>query len=76
MSSKSMYHHAKRIMEIIERHGEIHKFDLIEEARISLSLYEKLKPWIEYKFADFVTYDKTTKKWKWIAVKVSAEIVS
>jgi len=76
MATKSMYLHANRIIEIIKLEGEIHKFDLIEQARISLSLYEKLKPWIEYRFADFVTYDKTTKKWKWIAVKVSIENVS
>ena len=59
-----MHQHGNRIKQIIKEAGTIHKYDLIEQARISLSTYEKLKPWIEYRFSDFVSYDKTTKMWK------------
>ena len=60
-----MHQHGNKIKEIIKEAGEIHKFDLIEQARISLSTYEKLKPWIEYRFSDFVSYNRETKMWKW-----------
>ena len=64
MTHKTMHQHGNRIKEIIKEAGEIHKYDLIEEARISLSTYEKLKPWILYRFSDFVSYDRLTQKWK------------
>ncbi len=63
MTTRQMYYHANRIKEIVKQHGKIHKFDLVEQARISLSSYEKLKPWIEYRFGDFVSYNKMTKEW-------------
>jgi len=63
ITNKTIYIHMNNIVEIIKSEGEIHKFDLIERANISLSTYEKLKPWIEHKFAEIVRYDKSTKKW-------------
>jgi hypothetical protein len=60
-----MHQHWARIKQIIETEGEIHKYDLIEKTRISLSTYDKLKPWILYKFQEFVSYDKETKIWRW-----------
>ena len=59
-----MHQHGNRIKEIIKEAGEIYRYDLIEEARISLSTYEKLKPWILYRFYDFVSYDRLIQKWK------------
>lgn len=73
MTSRSMYIHAERFKQIIKGAGRIHKYDLIEAARISLSLYEKLKPWFEYRFRDFVNYDRSTKEWEWIAPSISTQ---
>ena len=60
MQSRAMHSHGNRIKEIIRAAGEIHKYKLIELAGISLSTYEKLKPWILWKFPDFVSYDRKT----------------
>ena len=52
-----------RMVDIIKSNGDIHKFDLIEKSEISLSTYEKLKPWLEHRSKEIVRYDKSTKKW-------------
>ena len=36
------------ILRCIKRHGQIHKFELMEEMQITISEYNKLKPFIEY----------------------------
>lgn len=38
----------------------------MDEAKISISTYEKIKPWLEHKFSTFVKYEKTTKEWFWL----------
>ena len=38
----------------------------MNEAKISISTYEKIKPWLEHKFSTFVKYEKTTKEWVWL----------
>ena len=38
----------------------------MDEAKISISTYEKIKPWLEHKFSEFVKYEKTTKEWFWL----------
>ena len=55
-----------RLLEVIKKHKQIDKFDLIMESGISISYYEKLKPFMERIFVHNVKYDKETKKWKWI----------
>ena len=65
MPSRAMHSHGNRIKEIIRAADEIHKYELIELAGISLSTYEKLKPWLLWRFPDFVSYDRTTMIWKW-----------
>jgi len=64
--SNGIKYHTKRFLEILSTVGEIHKYDIIEELKISLSTYEKLKPYIEYKFSHTLSYDKPSKVWKWI----------
>ena len=57
--------------EIICERKRIHKFALINELKISLSYYEKLKPWFEYTFPDFARYDRATKEWVCILDKTN-----
>ena len=55
-----------RLLGLIKKHKEIDKFDLIMNSGISISYYEKLKPFMERIYAHNVQYDKETKKWRWI----------
>lgn len=59
-----------KLFEIIKKHRRINKYDLMDEARISISTYEKIKPWIEHKFPNFVKYDQKTKGWLWIVEEI------
>jgi len=66
MTTRLQFQRANHLMRIIKLHKRIHKYDLMEEAKISISTYEKIKPWLEYKFSDFIKYEKSTKEWVWI----------
>ncbi len=43
--------------------GEIHPIDLMDEMDISESSYYALKKYLEFKFPDWVKYDKVKKMW-------------
>lgn len=50
---------------IIRDAKKIHKYDLLDALHVSESTYEKLKPYVEYRFGDDIFYEKTTKCWIW-----------
>lgn len=52
-----------KLVEIILREGAITKIRLIMISGISISYYEKLKPFLEEIYPHKVQYDKTTKIW-------------
>jgi len=52
-----------KMARIIQNKGEIHRWDLIDEARISIGEYNKLKSYFERKYANFVNYSKQTQMW-------------
>lgn len=43
--------------------GQIHPMELMDEMDISDSGYYALKKYLEYKFPDWVKYDKSKKMW-------------
>ena len=52
-----------RLARIIQNKGEIHRWDLIDEARISIGKYNNLKAYFEHKFEKMVMYSKDTQMW-------------
>lgn len=44
-------------------HGEMHPIDLMDAMDISESSYYALKKYLEFKFPDWVKYDKRKKMW-------------
>jgi len=52
-----------RLMEIIEKEKVISKVRLVMQSRISISYYEKLKPFLEEIYQYRVRYDKASKTW-------------
>ncbi len=52
-----------KMARIIQNKGEIHRWDLVDEARISIGEYNKLKSYFERKYANFVNYSKGTQMW-------------
>ena len=64
LPSKSMHHIANRMKQIIIQEKRIHKYDLINLLGISVSYYEKIKPWFEHTFSAYAKYDRETKEWK------------
>lgn len=59
---KTDFIRGNRALSIIKQ-GSIHKFDLISKLGMSLSSYEKFKPWFEHTYRETVMYDIQTKKW-------------
>ena len=53
-----------RMMEIIQKEGVISKVQLVMRSGISISYYEKLKPFMEELYQHKVQYDKSMKVWK------------
>ncbi len=52
-----------RIVEIIEKHGPISKVQLVIKSRLSISYFEKLKPFVEELYPHKVRWDKEEKLW-------------
>jgi hypothetical protein len=63
MATKTMLKKGSNLIGIIQREGSIHKFDLIDKASISLSTYNQMKPYLEYRYAQYVRYDEKTGIW-------------
>lgn len=53
-----------KMVRIIEREGRIGKVQLIMASGISISYYDKLKPFMEELLPHVVRYDKETKTWQ------------
>lgn len=66
-------YNAKRFLETVRKSKEIHKYDLIDALHISESTYEKLKPYMEYKFGNDIFYQKPTKMWIWVREDTAVE---
>jgi len=63
MATKNQHKLARKIIDIVKKYGRINKFDLMDEVGISISTYEKIKPWLERRFYEFIKYEKSTKEW-------------
>jgi len=61
--SRLQHLRAKRIIDLIQKEKKIHKFELIRVIGISISTYEKLKPWLEYTYSHVLRYEKETQQW-------------
>ena len=53
-----------RMVEIIQKEGTISKVRLVMMSGISISYYDKLKPFMEEIYSHKVRYDKETKTWQ------------
>lgn len=53
-----------KMMEIIQKEETISKVQLVMRSGISISYYEKLRPFLEEIYQHKVRYDKTLKMWK------------
>jgi hypothetical protein len=62
-----------KLVEIIQKEGPISKIQLVMKSGISLSCYEKLKPFVEEIYPHKVRYDKETKTWHDIISQKTSE---
>lgn len=62
MTTPSEMSKMNKLVGIIRKNGSINKIDLVITSGISISYYEKLKPYILHLFKD-IEYDKNTKLW-------------
>jgi len=69
MTTQSEMTKINRLMEIIEKEKVISKVRLVMQSRISISYYEKLKPFLEELYRHKVRYDKSDKMWRAITKK-------
>ena len=52
-----------RMVECIRKEGRITKVQLVMKSGISISYYEKLKPYMEEIFQHSIRYDKESRSW-------------
>lgn len=71
MTTQKEMSRINRIVEIIEKEGRISKIQLVMKSGISISYYEKLKPFIEEIYPHKVRYDRITKMW----YKITSEMI-
>ena len=64
-----------RMQHIIKLRGNIHRWELIDLAKISINDYNKLKSYMEHKFANTVKYTKETQEWTWLYPEQKQETV-
>ena len=58
-----------RIVEIIKNNSPISRVHLVMQSGISISYFEKLKPFVEEIYSTKVRWDKETKLWYFIESK-------
>ena len=63
MTTQKEMSRINKLVEIIEKEGSINKVQIVMKSGISLSYYEKLKPFLEELFPHRIRYDKETKTW-------------
>lgn len=64
MTSPREMRKINRLVEIILKEKTISKVRLVMQSGISISYYEKLKPFLEELYSHRVQYDKFTTTWK------------
>lgn len=64
MTTQKEMSRINRLVEIIEKKGTISKIQLVMDSGISISYYEKLKPFMEKICYHKVRYDNVTKNWR------------
>ena len=69
MTSKREMMIINRLLGIIEKEKMISKVQLVMKSGISISYYEKLKPFLEEIYPHRVRYDKSSKMWHAITQK-------
>ena len=64
MTTRKEMSKINKMVEIIQKEDTISKVQLVMRSGISISYYDKLKPFMEEIFAHKVRYDKETKTWQ------------
>jgi len=69
MKSQSGYSKQFQLMNkwtlIVKERGEINKYDLMDELRISVGQYNQMKGFVEHKQSKVIEYDKPNQTWKY-----------
>lgn len=64
VASRKEMSHINDLCRIIQKEGQINKVQLVMKSRISISLFEKLRPFLLEIHQDKVIYDKDSKLFK------------
>ena len=69
MKSQSGYSKQFQLMNkwtrIVKERGEINKYDLMIELRITVGQYNQMKGFVENRQSEVIEYDKSTQTWKY-----------
>lgn len=63
-----------QMVQIIKQTGGIHKWDLKDEVKISITEYNKLQGYMKHKMAGIVRYDKESQCWLPVYAEKSAKL--
>ena len=63
MAATAQLKKATQFVQIIQKEGSIHKYDLMDKMSMGIPSYDQLKPYIEYRYGHYVEYIPKTKHW-------------
>lgn len=62
MTTRKEMSRLNELLRIIQKEGRISKVQLVIQARIGISYFDKLRPFLLELYGDYVRYDKDTKE--------------
>ena len=63
MVSQKEMQKINRMVKVIKEEGTIHKWDLIDKARVSIRDYSNLSSYMKYRFDNMIQYNKDHQMW-------------
>ena len=55
---------AKKVLDMLEEHNEIHRFEIMEILGLSMAQMIPFNSYLEFKLGSQAEYDKSSKMWK------------
>lgn len=64
MATAILLKNAHKMISLVQKEGNIHKFDLMDKLSWSISTYNQMKPYVEHRYNQYLEYDRKSQTWK------------
>ena len=63
MATAILLKNAHKMISLVQKEKNIHKFDLMDKLSWSISTYNQMKPYIEHRYNQYLEYDRKSQIW-------------